>query len=1238
MARRRTSCDGEREYRTPIEGDDGPSGPSHTVQPTQADMVRQGEQTTVRRSARLRQDGASHTPHPTASSASSAHQYYPFPTYITASGTVINPPPRGPVVRRVLNPHRGRRRGGSSSTAIGSPPLAETGTRRRGAVNSISYNGLSRRGTVNSISYSGLSRSSSSRGSLTFDSDDPEEEDEDTPMVDALDELNEESSDIIRVVASSSSASTSFPLRVASYANRDPFPSRQRTSHMKRSWDKYESADPKESMGLFTSKGATAIMLYCSGHPDPNANDIWPNLRNATKVPAQYHLLRQNPPPDQADKTPRDRFKYLSNLIRPSRPAIEATRAPNNHPMMLRRGRSNASVTDASTPANEHLSSALPQLPTWPTGRVPTELFEEIAGYLNRDDIKSMRLVCREFDRHIAQVIFKTVVVPFNTEIYGMLGQDKPDIKGKKKVAVDTKPLLWKNANGDDVYNGHGLDVFRGFGQHILRYGMSFEVSEESLANPPTKSLTERHTSFWGSYDWPFEEYRRFDDVAGLEFAADETPRMKTAFSELTKVRELALSIDSGLGWLSGPDKSLRTQVLQRPSEVFGTLKTIPDRRAEAQRELWEHVLACHSNTELSSTVEADLKHATLYRMEVNRSLTTELEQSLSLSKEQPGMPYLDASLIQGAVPHDTADVQIPLSFDDPELLERFIVPPSAPGSGILFTSTVPPTDAGRLMGPLMPASLTTAQKEWLLETEWAQRAFLSSYMLSIMDNPTTFSRVHTLNIPRLSDRYLSVLDRQDFWDALPSLANVTLQVIPGWRTVNKDEAGFVETPKINPCSGIDPFYELVGNVISHRRNIQHLTIGWAAGGEHAEGVHARNRFLLPAPLLPGDSSPEQDVGILAQSLLRFPHVTHLTLKNCWITPAALLQFVKEHDCRKLRHLTLDSVSLTAVLREPGGQPPQNHGQQVGGAIVAGGMAAALAAAQGLHGPQAGNPNQQAFQGQQNLVQQQQFHLQFLTFHIQALQLQIQQLQTQNNPNNQGQLTQLQAQLQNQIQLQMQLQGANPPQAAHGQPPAQHQQPAPPPIQPQAPAPAPIQAPVAAAAAAAAMIVNPPAPQAALKSQPRVGSWMSIIDIISPGINLTDFSSEFSEAVAGRRTALESINFISCGYARLPYAHFIQPGIESLSHITRNPISQKRYNSLLPAMLPAKWPLLGEVVPDISVTELSALNAGWDLETGWQDSEEAQGPEFDGCLPGGTGRFSGVIRSTGFGEGGAVDE
>merc|ERR1711981_548010 len=121
---------------------------------------------------------------------------------------------------------------------------------------------------------------------------------------------------------------------------------------------------------------------------------------------------------------------------------------------------------------------------------------------------------------------------------------------------------FWQNSKEEDIYTGYGVDVFRSFGPRMKRFGMSFEVDEEVLAHPPLKGTREDHKSYWGVYQWPYPEYKRFDQVAGLEDAADETPRMKTAFSFLTEVQELALSLDAGLGWLNGPDRSLRSRIL----------------------------------------------------------------------------------------------------------------------------------------------------------------------------------------------------------------------------------------------------------------------------------------------------------------------------------------------------------------------------------------------------------------------------------------------------------------------------------------------------------------------------------------------------------------------------------------------------------------------------------------------------------------------------------------------------
>jgi hypothetical protein len=61
-------------------------------------------------------------------------------------------------------------------------------------------------------------------------------------------------------------------------------------------------------------------------------------------------------------------------------------------------------------------------------------------------------------------------------------------------------------------------------------------------------------------------------------------------------------------------------------------------------------------------------------------------------------------------------------------------------------------------------------------------------------------------------------------------------------------------------------------------------------------------------------------------------------------------------------------------------------------------------------------------------------------------------------------------------------------------------------------------------------------------------------------------------------------------------------------------------------MMTAKWAHLGEIVQDVDPMELAALDAGWNLKTGWDDIEEARAVEFDGYLPGGTSRFTGKVR------------
>jgi hypothetical protein len=990
----------------------------------------------------------------------------------------------------------------------------------------------------------------------------------------------------------------------------------------KRSRDKFESTDSNSMSRILSDRGAHAIMLYRSAGPDPEANDIWPKFRSAVKLPVRYCLLNQDSQSFPGSKTKR----RLPNIGR------------------KRAGKDKQADIDEESPAGR---------PKW---NLPVELVEVIADYLTRDDIKSLRLVSHELNHYISQVIFQTVVVPFNTEIYGMLGHgQKPDLKGKKRAKHEKPGYSWKNSNGDEVYNGHGLDVFKGFGRHILRYGMSFEVNEESLSQPPAKSLTEEKMSFWGNYDWPFEEYRRFDTVAGLETAADETPRMKIAFAELTRIKELALSLNSGLGWLNGPDRSIRARILQQPPAVFGSRKNISDRRAQAQQELWRHIESRHE------AEGEDVKLATLYRLDGARPLS-EAEENCMLADEQPELPYIDAYVIHGATPNDTAEVPLPRSLDDPPIIDRTGLDSSGPGTstGILFSSVSPPSDAAQVVNPIIPVDLTKAQGEWLLETEWAQRAFMSSYMLSIIDNPTTFSPVHTLTISMLSDRYLSLLNRPDFWAALPNLTNLTLMVIPGWRTVHKDEAGFVDTPRINPINGFDTFCNLLHNQVANLPGLKSLTIGWVGGGEHAEGVHARNKLLMPAPvMLPGvcvDAMTELNTDLLRAALLQFPYISRLKLKNCWITPGALLQLVRIHDEKHLQHLVLDSVSMTAVLR------PIEHNQIVPVGNVPNALAAAPAVGLGgfVNVPNINinnnNNNATSTAGNQTQAQPAPNVNQLLQTIATSLQVQLQhlqQMQVNAGVMQQQHIATLRAQLQNQMQnLHAQVQQQTQIQQ-HQQQVQQHQQ---------TPTPVPAQAQhqgtqnlqiqnqmtaslhavttlaaqvqiihqqIAANVPAQATYQPPTDPQSLLRDAPRDGSWMSVIDVISPGLNLSDFGSEHSKADAARETALQSIEFVSCGYAKLPHATYDQTGVDRGNRLAlslSNSTFSKRYSALAPAMMSAKWTHLGEIVQDVDAAELAGLDIGWNLKTGWDDAEEARAVEFDGLFRGGTGRFTGKVQ------------
>lgn len=137
---------------------------------------------------------------------------------------------------------------------------------------------------------------------------------------------------------------------------------------------------------VLASKGAVAVISYDTPVPHPYANDIWPHYRHATRLPARYSIL---------DK---ETITHSSTNTQMTAGVVSRMHGGSQHHA-------------------DHADHA--GRPEW---RLPVEIVEIIAEYLNRDDIKALRMVNHELHRFVSRVLFRTVVVPFNTEICGMLG------------------------------------------------------------------------------------------------------------------------------------------------------------------------------------------------------------------------------------------------------------------------------------------------------------------------------------------------------------------------------------------------------------------------------------------------------------------------------------------------------------------------------------------------------------------------------------------------------------------------------------------------------------------------------------------------------------------------------------------------------------------------------------------------------------------------------------------------
>lgn len=570
-------------------------------------------------------------------------------------------------------------------------------------------------------------------------------------------------------------------------------------------------------------------------------------------------------------------------------------------------------TTVTTTDPRQHHADGKPHV-TWPDQIVPVEIFNLIIQHLDRTDIKAMRLVNREFDSKLADRFFRRVVVPFRPEfeaLYGTLNinmgvvidQQKYGLVLKKKTEDIATSEGGRNDSGqaspsrkeDDSLLSDGYRVFEQFGpSHIKKFALALELDENDLACPPVKLNQQIIPAPWGLYRWPIMDYQRFSQLEGLEKMADETQHMKKAFQFLSKVAEIGISCDAGLGYLQGPDTN---PLCCRP-----------------QPSVFQPTIYHAAEPEDGSACEEDkdrsLSLVILKQMAMNAGYdSNEWPRAVMRLLEDEGraVKWVERVTSSGKVFHERVPlckVTDTMSKEDIIQLIEELVSDDDP------ENTTNAAHA-RAFG-LTPNNLTASQAEMLLELEWAHRALMESYVIAVMDNKVSLRSLRKLTIARCPARHVPSLMKENFWETMTCIDAFHLGVIPDWREVNKDETGAISQRRVSPVNSYDTVFQLLHRYVGEQENIKHVSFEWICGGEFAVGKSQRDRYILPAPVLADASEMarvQHDFG--EDDVLNLPFIERLSLKNCWFSPHVFLNIFKHMSKERLEHVELESVSLT---------------------------------------------------------------------------------------------------------------------------------------------------------------------------------------------------------------------------------------------------------------------------------------------------------------------------------------
>ena len=188
-----------------------------------------------------------------------------------------------------------------------------------------------------------------------------------------------------------------------------------------------------------------------------------------------------------------------------------------------------------------------------------------------------------------------------------------------------------------------------------------------------------------------------------------------------------------------------------------------------------------------------------------------------------------------------------------------------------------------------------------------AQQALIQAYQLAVMDNAPSFENLRKFKVASLPSFHIDLLCRDDFWAELPMLKEVSLAVVPDWRSLSQI-GPHVEDIQVYPADAILKVFRLLNDYIGRQPNVENLHFEWLCGGELASGLHQRNKLVLPGPFM---KDHRKIVNFHPNNLLILPYVTHLSLKNCWFTPHVLYRIVREMSLKSLVSLELSTVSIS---------------------------------------------------------------------------------------------------------------------------------------------------------------------------------------------------------------------------------------------------------------------------------------------------------------------------------------